>query len=80
MIHLIPNSIILIKYKVLYHIISLVAKAETVGVFFNTQIALPIRYILKTISNLQLLTPIKTNNPVTIGFANNNIYEKYLKS
>ena len=46
------NTSVLVLYKTIHHIVSLVAKVKIVGVFLNAQLALPIRYILEALSYL----------------------------
>ena len=73
------NRVILIEYKALCHIVSLSAEVETADVFYNTQIAIPIQYLLESLEYPQLATPIKTNNSIAVGFVYNNIYWKRSK-
>ena len=41
------NGAVIFKCKMLKHVVSSVAEAERAGVFYNAQIAIPIRYILE---------------------------------
>ena len=74
------NGAILVECKGIKHIISLLAEAETAGLFHNAQIALPIRYILDAIGYKQPATPIKTDNSMALGFVYNNIHQKRSKA
>ena len=69
------NTSILIICKTLRHMVSLVAKAETEGVFINTQIALPIRYIFECLVtyNYQYLSNLITSQKLALSTA---IYSK----
>ena len=73
------NMPILVILKMLRYIISSGVEAETTSIFINAQITLPIRHILEYLSHPQLLTLIKSNNSITTGFINNNMYQKYSK-
>ena len=44
------NGTILVVYKVLKNVISSSAKYETVGLFYNAQMAMPIRYMLEKLN------------------------------
>ena len=68
------NKVILVECKTLCYMVSLVADAKIVGIFYNTQIAILIWHILEHIRYLQLLALIKTNNLIVMSFINNNIY------
>ena len=71
------NRAILAKYKGVKHVVTSLAKAETARVFYNTQTAILIQYILNIIDYKQLPIPIKTGNSTASGFINNNnMYQK----
>ena len=44
------NSIILVECKALRNVVSSLAKAETGGVFHNTQKSIPIHYMLESLN------------------------------
>ena len=46
------NRAILVECKALFYIISSLAKAKTVGIFNNAQIAIPIRCLLESLRYL----------------------------
>ena len=70
------NGVILVECKTLCHIVTLLAKAKTAGVFHNTQIAKPIWHILEYLGYNQPLILIKIDNSTANGFIHNNIYTK----
>ena len=74
------NGAILVECKALRHVVSLVAEAETTGVFYNTQVSIPIQYILQQFGHLQPPIYIKTDNSTVTGFVHNNIHQKKSKS
>ena len=41
------NGTILVEYKTLKYVISFAAEAEIAGLFLNTQVSIPIQYILE---------------------------------
>ena len=50
-----------------------VAEAETGGVYFNAQRAIPIRIALEEMGHPQPPTPIKTDNASALGYIYDNI-------
>ena len=56
------------------------AEAETAGLFFNAQEALPIRYLLEQLGHKQPPTPLKTDNSTANLFVHSNIRQKRSKS
>ena len=67
------NGAILIECKTLQHVVATLAEAETAGLFHNSQVALPIRYMLEQMSHKQAKTPMKTDNMMSKHFIHNNI-------
>ena len=57
-----------------------VAEAETGGVYFNAQRAIPIRIALEEMGHPQPPTPIKTDNASALGYIYDNIRQKRSKS
>ena len=45
------NYAILIEYKTLKYVVLSATKAEIVGIFYNTQVAIPIQYILNQLGH-----------------------------
>ena len=74
------NGAINMECKTLRHVVSPAAKVETVGVFHNAQITLPIWIILQVLGHIQPPTPIKTDNSTTNGFIHVNIHMNRSKS
>src|SRR5687767_8450620 len=56
------------------------AKAETGGMFFNCQYALPIHQTLQGMGHPQAATHIRGNNSMAIGIANNSIKQRRSKA
>ena len=67
---------IYVERKILWHISSLVAEAETARVYHNAQKSIPIQTILTTFYHPQPPTLVKTNNSTTNGFIRDNIHQK----
>ena len=55
------NGPLHIVCKTLRHVVASAAGAETAALFFNSQEAIPIRYILSKLGHKQPPTPMKTN-------------------
>ena len=70
----------MVECKTLKHVVLSAAKAETAGVFHNSQKAIPMRYILEQLGYQQPPTPLKTDNSTALGFARNIIHQKCSKS
>ena len=62
------------------HVVASAAEAETAGLFFNAQEALPIRYLLEQLGHKQPPTPLKTDNSTANSFVHSNIRQKRSKS
>ena len=56
------------------------AEAETAGLFYNAQTAIPIRRLLTAIGHPQPPTPLKTDNSTALGFVYDNIHQRRSKS
>ena len=67
------NVPILVICKTLKYVISSAIKVETVEVFINTQIALPLSHTTKVLGYLQLSAQIKTNKSTTTRFTHDNM-------
>lgn len=65
--------------KTLRHVVASTAEAETAGLFFNTQEALPICYLLSKLGHPQPPTPIKTDNATALAFIKANMRQKRSK-
>ena len=68
--------------KRLRNVVSSAAEAETGGIFYNSQYAIPIRRILDVLGHKQPVsgTPFKTDNSTAIGFIRSNIKLKCSKA
>ena len=62
------NASILVESPILKNIVTSAAECETAGVFHNTQIAIPIQYILKQIGHSQSATALSMDNNTTEKF------------
>ena len=74
------NGAINVECKTLQHVDASAAEAETVGIFHNAQITIPIWILLQTLGYIQPPTPVKTDNSTFNGFIHNNIHMKRSKS
>ena len=74
------NGTILVVCKALKNVVFSSAKYETAGVFYNAQLAIPIRYILEKLNYTQPPTPLKIDNSMTDSFVHKNIHQKHSKS
>ena len=74
------NGPLHIVCKTLRHVVASAAEAETAALFFNSQEALPIRYILSKLGHKQPPTPMKTDNSTSLAFIKSNIRQKRSKS
>ena len=74
------NGAILVVYKALKNIVSSSAECEIAGLFYNAQMAIPIRYMLEKLNHTQPPRPLKTDNSTTDGFIHKNIHQKHSKS
>ena len=74
------NGAVQVECKTLRHVVTSAAEAEVVGVFYNTQMAIPIRRMLEKLNHIQPPTPIKTDNSTATGFIYDNIHQKRSKS
>ena len=62
------NGAVHIECKILRHVVSSTAEAETAGIFHNAQMAIPIRIVLQALDHPQPPTPIETDNSTANGF------------
>ena len=74
------NGPLHIVCKTLCHIVASAAEAETAALFFNSQEALSIRYMLSKLGHPQPPTPMKTDNSTALSFIKSNIRQKRSKS
>ena len=74
------NGAINVECKAIRNVVGSVAEAETGGLYFNAQRAIPIRIALEEMGHPQPPTPIKTDNASALGYIYNNIRQKRSKS
>jgi hypothetical protein len=74
------NGAILIVSKVLKHIMSSAAEAESGAVFINAKERAVLRTPLEELGHTQPPTPMKTDNTTTTGYSNGTIKQKRTKA
>ena len=74
------NAPIHVNCKLLKHVVSSAAEAETGGLFSNCQAAIPIRHMLAALHHPQPPTPVRTDNSTASAFANQTLKAKRSKS
>ena len=74
------NGAHLVECRTLKHVVASSAEAEAAGLFYNAQVALPIRYMLEQLGHPQSPSPIKTDNSTANAFVHNNLTQKKSKS
>lgn len=74
------NGAINVKCKTIQNVVSSVDEAETGGVYFNAQRAIPICIALEEMGHPQPPTPVKTDNASALGYIYDNIEQKWSKS
>ena len=74
------NGALLVECKTLRHVVASSAEAETACIFYNAQVAVPLRYMLEQLGHPQPPTKIKTDNATASGFVHANITQKRSKS
>ena len=74
------NPPIQVLCKLLRHVVSSAAEAETVGTFYNGQEKIYVRRLLEALGHLQPITTLKTDNSTTEAFINKNMRLKRSKS
>ena len=57
-----------VKCKVLRHVVTSAAEAETAGLFYNCQTAMYLRRMLTALGHPQNTTPVKTDNGTAAQF------------
>ena len=74
------SSPVHIKYRVLRHVITSAAEAETAALFFNAQTTLELVHILHALGHPQTQIPIKTDNATASAFVHSTIKQKRSKA
>ena len=65
--------------KILRHVVASAAKAETAGMFFNSQEIIYLRCLLNALGHPQPPTILKTDNSTTASFVNKNMRMKKIQ-
>ena len=74
------NGPLHVECKVLRHVVTSAAEAETAGLFYNCQTALYLRCMLTALGHIQTSTPVKTDNGTAAQFVQDTIKNKRSKS
>ena len=75
-----PTGPILTEFHTVRNAISLAAEAETIGMFHNAKMAVPIRAALTELVHTQPLATIRTDNSTSHGILTSTIRKKCYKS
>ncbi len=70
------NTPLHIECKVLQHIVTSAAEAETAGLFYNCQTAIHLKRMLEFLGHPQPATPVKINNGAAAQFVSDTIKNK----
>ena len=70
------NGPIHVECKLLRNVVTLVAEAETAGLFVNGQKVIEIKRILNALGHPQPMTPIKTDNATAASFVTDMLKKK----
>ena len=74
------NGPIHIECKLLRHVVTSAAEAETAGLFINCQKVIKIKQMLQALGHNQKATPVKTDNATAASFVTDMIKKKRSKS
>ena len=74
------NGPIHIECKLLQHVVTSVAEAETAGLFLNCQKIIEIKQMLNALGHPQPATPVKTDNVTAASFVTDVIKKKRSKA
>ena len=74
-----PNSLILTEYCTVCNIMYLAAEAETIGIFYNAKVAVPIRTALTEFNHPKPPATIITDNSTSHGILTSTIRKKRSK-
>ena len=75
-----PNAPVHIECKLLKHVVSSAAEAETAGIYTNCCTALDLRNILEALGHKQKPIEVKTDNSTAVAFSNKELKAKRSKS
>ena len=70
------NGAVNVECKTIRNVVGSVAEAETGGVYFNAQRAIPISIALEELGHPQPPTPIKTDNASALGYIYMTTFDK----
>ena len=68
------------EYRTVCNIMSLAAEAETIGIFHNAKVAVPIRTALAELNHPQPPATIRTDNNTSHGILTSTIRQKSSKA
>jgi len=74
------NGPILVECRLLQHVVTSAAEAETAGLFYNVQSAINVIHILNALGHNQNSVPIKTDNSTAASFVADTLKQKRSKS
>jgi len=74
------NGPVHIECRVLRHVVTSAAEAETAALFYNTQTALELVHILRALGHPQQRIPIKTDNATAASFVTDTLKQKRSKA
>ena len=74
------NVPVLVECRLIQHVVTSAAEAETAGLFYNAQSAIQLKNILHALNHPQHHIPIKTDNTTAASFVTDTIKNKRSKS
>ena len=74
------NGPVHVECRVLRHVVTSAAEAETAGIFYNCQTAVHLRHMLRALGHPQPTTLVKTDNGTAAQFVSDTIKNKRSKS
>ena len=64
------NSEVYVEFRILKHVVASAEEVECGALFYNAQLALPIKVILEELGNIQTTTSFITDNSTAAEFTN----------
>ena len=74
------NGPVLVECKLLKHVVTSAAEAETAGLFYNGQTTIELKNMLKALGHPQKAVPIKTDNATAASFVKDTLKMKRSKA
>ena len=74
------NAAVHVECKLLKHVVSSAAEAETGGLYANCQMSMMLKTILQALGHKQPSTPIKSDNNTAVAFAKETLKAKKSKT